>query len=77
MSDELVGDRPIVTVQVIDVVETASRLGMDLEALSGRPTPPNDFRFSMATPTGGEVTFGRGTTAAEIAAYCEREGWLA
>jgi hypothetical protein len=76
VSDDAFNDKVLATVQVIDVVATARALGMDLRALSGRPTPEHDYRFSMPTPTGGEVTFNRYATAEQVAAYCEHEGWL-
>jgi hypothetical protein len=76
VSDELPTDKVLVTVQVVDIAATARALGMDVSAFTGRPAPEHDYRFSMATPTGGEVTFNRFATAEQVAQYCEREGWL-
>lgn len=73
--DELPKDRPLATVQVVDIMETARALGMDVSAMTGRPAPQHDFRFQLATPTGGEVCFNQFATAEEVARYCEREGW--
>lgn len=69
-------DKTVVVVAIIDLIDTARELGMDLAALTGRPTPDHDYRFSIATPTGGEVTFSRGATADHVARYCAREGWI-
>lgn len=74
--DEPPKDRPVATVQVVDIMDTARRLGMDVSALTGRPAPEHDWRFSMVTPTGGEITFHHGADAEDVARYCEREGWL-
>lgn len=76
MTDELPTDRAVATVQVVDIMDTARRLGMDIASLTGRPAPEHDWRLSMVTPTGGDVTFHRGATAEDVAAYCEREGWV-
>lgn len=76
MTDELPKYRPVATVQVVDIMDTARRPGMDMAAVTGRPAPEHDWRLSMVTPTGGELCFSRGATAEDVAAYCEREGWI-
>lgn len=70
-------DKPLATVQVVDVADTARRVfGAAAEHIAGRPMPEHDYRFHMKTPTGGEVTFNQYATAQHVAEYCEREGWL-
>jgi hypothetical protein len=70
-------DVPLVHITVFDQAESARRLYGDRAGLVvGRPLPDHDYRFSANTPTGGEITFHRGATAADVAAYWRREGWL-
>lgn len=78
VSDDVLADKTVVEVRIIDVIASARALGMEgyLSEIAGRPTPAHDYRFSVAIPAGGEVTFSRQATAAYVAAYCEREGWL-
>lgn len=78
MTDELSGlrDKVLVEITVVDVAETARRVLRDPEAITGRPMPEHDYRFSAKTPTGGEITFHRGATADHVADYWRREGWL-
>ncbi len=76
MSDERLTDKTVVEVRVIDIVATARMLGMDMSAITGRPMPEHDYRFSLAIPAGGEVTFSQDATAEHVAAYCEHKGWL-
>lgn len=41
----------------------------------GQDITQPDWRLIARTPTGGEVTFHRGATADEVAAYWECKGW--
>lgn len=70
-------DAPVLArVDLIDVAQHAI-------TIYGRETaeailPPgafreHDYRFELTTPTGGTCTFGRNETAADIAAWLERE----
>jgi TPP-dependent pyruvate/acetoin dehydrogenase alpha subunit len=70
-------DKVLVTVTVIDLADSARQLyGENADYIAGRKLPEHDYRFSAQTPTGGEISFAEGTTAADIAAYWRREGWL-
>jgi hypothetical protein len=77
MSDDVLADKVLISVTVIDVADTARRLyGDDADYIAGRTLPEHEYRFSAETPTGGEITFNSGATAEDIAAYWRREGWL-
>lgn len=78
MGDGTLGDIPLIEVTVVDVADTARRIfGVEGAALvAGRPMPEHDYRLTAKTPTGGEITFARGTTADQVAACWLREGWL-
>jgi hypothetical protein len=49
--------------------------GAKADYVAGRPLPEHDWRLEANTPTGGEITFSRGATAEDVAAYWRREGW--
>lgn len=40
----------------------------------GDPLPDADWRFHAVLPGGAEVTFNRNATAADVAAYLQRDG---
>lgn len=57
-----------VEISVIDVA--ASWMRKDHR---GRALPETDWRFHARLPSGGRVTFGEDTTAAEVARYLQNE----
>lgn len=70
-------DVPLIQITVIDQADSARQLfGDKAEYVVGRPLPEHDYRLTAKTPTGGEITFHRGATAHDVAAYWQREGWL-
>jgi hypothetical protein len=61
--------------RLVDVAKTAREMyGEKADVLFPAGLPEHDYRFEMATPTGGAVTFGHNATAGHIAAYLERDG---
>jgi hypothetical protein len=73
----LFADKVLVTVEVIDLTDSARQLyGDKADYIAGRKLPDHDYRFSLKTPTGGEVTFESDATAGRVAEYCAREGWI-
>lgn len=64
---------PIIELIVIDVAAEAHAAGMGDIVPDGAK---HDYRLHANTPTGGQITFNRNATAADVAAYWRREGWL-
>jgi hypothetical protein len=59
-----------IAVTIVDVAAKAREMyGDDFADIAGRPVPRHDWRFEAKTPTGGDITFGRHTTAEQIATY--------
>ena len=62
-------DVVLIAVTVVDIADTARRVyGDRFEEIFRRPLPEHDYRFSVQTPTGGEITFHEGATAEHVAA---------
>lgn len=75
---ECTKDRALIAVDVVDEVTPWMR-----EQLDHRDQPyadQHDYRFHLVYETAGggnaEVTFSRDCTAADVYAYCKREGWV-
>jgi hypothetical protein len=63
-------------IRIVDVAAQARKMyGAKADYVAGRPLPEHDWRLEANTPTGGEITFSRGATAEDVAAYWRREGW--